>query len=178
MALTAAQRQKRYERHKQGDHSLCDPARDCTGTRPATAPVSRPSPEPIPAAPVPPPECSASRFGPRGMELWEAMSEVQMGPAHRVLLAEACRMADRLDRFERVLSGGKWFFERRDEDERVEIVIDQVLSEARQYASALKVIIAQLEERPKAASEAPSRKAAGRGLADLTARIESRRRTS
>jgi hypothetical protein len=102
------------------------------------------------------------------------MAGVEMGPAHRVLLVEACRLADRLDRFERVLTGGRWFHERRDEDERVEVVIDAVLSEARQYASALKMIVAELEPRPSASS-APAKPKGGKGIADLTARIEARR---
>jgi hypothetical protein len=103
------------------------------------------------------------------------MAGVEMGPLHRVLLAEACRLADRLDRFERVLSGGRWFFERRDDDGRVEIVIDQVLSEARQHASALKAIVTELEPKPKAGSSPVPQVKGGAGVADLAARIAARR---
>jgi hypothetical protein len=158
VALTAAERQRRAKKHRAGDHSLCDPARDCRAEALAADPSS-----------------STPRFGPRGRELFEAMADVDMGPAHRVLLAEACRLADRLDRFERVLSGGRWFFERRDEDERVEIVIDNVLSEARQHASALKAIVTELEARPRAGVAAPSSRSGRAGVADLAARIQARR---
>lgn len=108
--------------------------------------------------------------------MWDAMAGVEMGPAHRVLLVEACRLADRLDRFDRVLSGGGWFFERPDDDGRVEIVIDSVLSEARQYASVLKQMVAQLEPKPSVATDRkPVAPRPGKGITDLSAKIAARR---
>lgn len=173
--MTAAERQRRAKRHKIGDHSLCDPARDCLNTAPP--------PPPRPTSPPPrEPDVPASRdptagFGPRGRELWDVMSEVELGPGRRVLLVEACRMADRLDRMDRMLSGDRWFTEVEDRQERVEIVMDSLMSEARQYASTLKALITELEPKPKAPAAAPpTRKGGGAGLSELTRRIENRKR--
>lgn len=118
-------------------------------------------------------------FGPRGTELWAAMQSSEMGPAHRVLLIEACRLADRLDRFEDVLSGGYWFFAKVSEEnpDQAEIVIDNVLSEARQHAAALKTIVTELEPKPKGTA-APAAPKVPTGLASLTERIEKRKRST
>lgn len=139
---------------------MCDPLRKCVA---ASLPLEQQ-------------QVAAERgFGPRGAELWSAMEGLELGPAHRVLLVEACRLADRLDRFDRVLTGGKWFFDRRDDDDRVEVVIDAVLSEARQHAQALKALVSELEPRPKVGSSPVPQVNGGAGIADLAARIAARR---
>lgn len=161
MAVTAAQRQKRYRHHHAGDHSLCDPMRDCRrGMGPRRDADATPQPV-------------DHGFGSRGRELWDDMSG-HVGPAHRMLLVEACRLVDRLDRLDRVLRGEDWLDDRDDRFGRVVIVVDQAVTEARQHVSALKAIVAQLEPRPKAAPVSPPARRGG-GLADLTARIEARR---
>lgn len=163
--LTPAERQRRSRRHKAGDHSLCDPGRGCG--RPQPAP--EPSPSLEPTRPL-----VAQSFGPRGTQLWDEMSGAQLGPSHRVLLVEACRLADRLDRLDGMLSGAEWFTERHDDDERLVVVVDALLAEARQHASALRAIVAQLEPRPKAIAPA-QRKGGGSGLGDFAAKFEARR---
>lgn len=171
MPLTDAQRQKRRYHHRMGDHSFCDPKRNCP-LDPEPVPLPDDEPEPTPR-----PSRRQSGFGPRGQELYDALKDVEMGPLHKALLVEACRLADRMDRFERTLSGGKWFFERRDEDDRVEIVIDNALSEARQYASAFKQIVAELEPKPTAgAGRKPDAPKIPTGVASLTKKLAERQK--
>ena len=88
---TAAERQRRYRAHKRGDHSLCDPNRGCNGVTPVTGGSAGSGP----AAPT--------GLGARGHRLWAALAESIPGPAHLVLVEEACRIADRLDRLDRAL---------------------------------------------------------------------------
>lgn len=153
MPLSPAERKRRSRRHQAGDHSLCDPDR-CEQARPS-----------------------------RGQRLWEQM-HVGMGPAQLVLLQEACRMADRLDRLDAVLEGREWLSFQVGEGgseaaTQVTVVVDRALSEARQQATALKQLVAELRQSaPKAALPskplpAPERKAGG--LGDLSARIAARR---
>jgi hypothetical protein len=81
-----------------------------------------------------------------------------------VLLEEACRIADRLDQMDRMLSGdaSSWIdlVESKGDPERQEIVIDKLLAEARQQAVALKQLIAELrqEAAPKPVAESPAAK--------------------
>lgn len=110
--------------------------------------------------------------------MWEQMHE-GLGPAQLVLLQEACRMADRLDRLDAVLEGRDWVsFQVGEGVTEVTVTVDRALSEARQQATALKQLVAELRQSsPKAASPpklpAPERKAGG--LGDLSARIAARR---
>lgn len=162
-----AERQRRSRKHRAGDHSLCDPEKRCVQGPLVVAPVPT-----TPVSHAPPDDHG---FGPSGSELWRGMVGVEMGPAHRVLLVEACRIADRLDRFHDTLAGGRWFFDRRDEDERVEVVIDQVLSEARQHALGLKALVAELEPKPTAGVAAVPVRKRGAGVVNLADRVAARR---
>lgn len=187
MALSDAEKQRRYRRHRVGDHSLCAPERGCGGAvggsepprkRRGSPPASVVEPEPVPppaAVRVPGGLSAPTTLGVRGQELWDAMAEVEMGPAHKALLGETCRLLDRLDRFDRVLSGGRWFFDRVSEDnpDQVEIVVDQLVSEARQGASALKVLVAELEPKPSSAA-VPKQPKAPSGIASLSERLAQR----
>lgn len=154
MADSGADRQRRSRKHRAGDHSLCDPAR-CPHAVTAVTPS-------------------------RGQRLWQEMHG-GLGPAQLVLLQEACRIADRLDRLNDHLDGRGWLtFQAGDDLTEVTVVVDRVLSEARQHAGTLKQLVAELRQsakRPAAntpgAPGAPS-KGAG-GIADLTARISARR---
>ena len=101
-----------------------------------------------------------------------------MSPAHRLLVDEAARIADRLDQLDYALQNkGTWLrFETADGGEIV-VTIDNVLAEARQQATALKGIVSEL----RAALPAPDKKPApvkSGGLGDLSARIAARRNTS
>jgi hypothetical protein len=117
---------------------------------------------------------------------------VQLQPAELVLLEEACRAADRLDRLDAVLRGESDFWVRFavDVDGReVTVVIDRALSEARQQQAVLKQLVAELRQSRAAAEKTPGvRKAeaagasppagagkVGAGVADLTARIAAKR---
>lgn len=87
----------------------------------------------------------------RGNDLWRDLhAERDLGAAGAVLLAEACRIADRLDHLDSILrrSSGDWLqaIGRDDDDNVVQIVIDSVLAEARQQATALKGIVSELRQ--------------------------------
>lgn len=164
--LTAgAERQRRYKRHKAGDHSLCLPGRcDLAGEAPELVTPSDDNPE--------------SRRGPRGIRLWQDMASAGLGPAHRVLLEEACRIADRLDRLDAILDGREdWLkLDVGDDGSQVRVSVDGVLAEARQQATTLRGLVAELRAAlPKAT---PTPKANGGGLSDLSARIAARRGAS
>lgn len=86
-------------------------------------------------------------LGPRGSRLWEAYSLLVDGQRGLVLLEEAARIADRLDRLDALLIGDTdvWFrlvHNTRTED--YEIKVDGALVEARQQASVLRQLIASL----------------------------------
>jgi len=149
MALTSAERQQRSRKHKAGDHSLCDPGR-CES---AGAPL--------------PPALDADALASRGRRLWREMTAaVELGPAQLVLLEEACRITDRLDRLDRVLrrrEDAAWLeVQSADPDGRVlRVVVDNALSEARHQATALRGLIAELT---KTAGRSPAQPAAGGGV--------------
>jgi hypothetical protein len=71
-------------------------------------------------------------------------------PAVEVLVVEACRIADRLDEIDRIVTGrAEWiqlmhFRLGNGEEQKVYVSIDSVLSEARQQVTALKGVLAQL----------------------------------
>lgn len=143
MGSAAAERQRRYRAHNRGDHSLCLPERDCragsdTVTSPVTATVTRDEPT-------------------RGRRLWDDMGGDALTGGRRVLLEEACRIADRLDRLDAILAGSSedWlsFVETKGMPDRQEIVIDKPLAEARQQATALKQLIAELRQGESAGGE-------------------------
>lgn len=146
MALTSAERQQRSRKHKAGDHSLCDPGR-CES---AGAPL--------------PPALDADALASRGRRLWREMTAAaELGPAQLVLLEEACRITDRLDRLDKVLrrrDDAAWLeIQSADGEGRVlRVVVDNALSEARHQATALRGLIAELT---KTAARSPAPPAAG-----------------
>lgn len=163
MALTPAERQRRYRAHRRGDHSMCDPSR-CNGS----------SPE-VPSSPL------LVEFGPRGRRLWADMTDgVELSPSERVLLEEACRLADRLDRLDDLLSGRSddWLTLHFDESgAQAVVVVDKALTEARQQQVALKTVLAEIRasRRQVAKPAGEPVKVDSTGVADLTARIAARR---
>ncbi len=89
----------------------------------------------------------AEGLGPRGSRLWEAYSRLVDGQKGLVLLEEACRIADRLDRLDALLVGDTdvWFrlvHNARTED--YEIKVDGALVEARQQAAVLRQLLSSL----------------------------------
>ncbi|HEX6968099.1 MAG TPA: hypothetical protein VF174_04695 [Micromonosporaceae bacterium] len=126
---TNAERQRRHRRHKAGDHSLCDPRRcDDAVTPVVTRPLER-------------------RLGPRGARLWEEEGGDSLTGVRRNVLEEACRLVDRLDRLDAILNGRDraWLtLEVDDETGGITVVVDKILSEARQQQLALKQLAAEL----------------------------------
>jgi len=85
-------------------------------------------------------------LGERGQALWDALAD-GADPASAVLIAEACRIADRLERLSALLGGEESEWARvqlpRGDDELV-LRIDGALTEARQQAQVLRQILGQL----------------------------------
>lgn len=94
----------------------------------------------------------------RGLEFWsEVTGSVDLDPSGRVLLGEACRIIDRLDRLSGALNGkGRDWLKLADDIEvvserfgdgkkiSVKVAVDGLLSEARQQQLALKSVLAQI----------------------------------
>src|SRR5688572_15344264 len=134
MADTPALRQKRYRLHSRGDHSLCVLGR-CPDVTP---PVTRNTGPDLQ-------EQGDHRLGRAGAALWLAMNAgALLGPMQRVLLLEACRLTDRLDKLDAVLAGEihTWLtLELREDDEdeferTFVVVLNSAVAEARQTAVA------------------------------------------
>jgi hypothetical protein len=99
-----------------------------------------------------------------------------VGPAHRVLLDEACRIADRLDRLDALLAGRDDGWLRLSyEGDQVTVVVDALLAESRQQATALRGLVAELRQASAKTSKPAQSKAKGAGVADLSSRIAARR---
>ncbi|WP_258401554.1 hypothetical protein [Micromonospora saelicesensis] len=103
-----------------------------------TAAVTKPAADP-----------KAPQLGTRGRRLWQQCTDdgAALKPAERVLLEEACRTADRLDTLDRILRGDEdaWMrFRVNDGGDEVTVVVNSVLSEARQQQVALKALLAEL----------------------------------
>lgn len=132
-------------------------------------------------------------MGPRGRRLWNDLTPdgEELRPTERVLLEEACRIADRLDRLDAFLTGADDAWLRWQVDEsgtEVTVVVDRALSEARQQQMALKGVLAELRQSrtgttAKPTGQRPTRAGAEQvkgaaGVADLTARIADRQRNA
>lgn len=90
----------------------------------------------------------------RGLEFWAKVTEeVKLDASGLVLLGEACRVIDRLDRLSDALNGaGRDWLKIADEVEeigrdkvKVQVVVDGLLSEARQQQLAFKSLMAQMK---------------------------------
>lgn len=85
----------------------------------------------------------------RGMALWDALS-ANVDPAGAVLVAEACRIADRLEQLNGLLIGDEsaWArvqLPRGEDDDELVLRVDGALTEARQQAQVLRQILSQLD---------------------------------
>lgn len=92
-----------------------------------------------------------ARFDARGSRLWRSLHAggAKHDPATDVLIEEACRIADRLDKLHRILIGRdeEWMRVRAAEvgsEGDLVVTIDGVLTEARQQATALRGLLAPL----------------------------------
>jgi hypothetical protein len=129
--------------------------RTCRSAPPPAAIDSEPLPEPVPAW------MPGAGLGPRGRALWREMNGATLDVSRRVLLEEACRIADRCDQLDDFLRGREEAWMR-----------FQALSEARQQAATLKALLAEL----RAKTEAPKREASR--IDDLAKRRDERRRAA
>lgn len=168
MALSAKERQSRSRRHRQGDHGLCDSLR-CPAAHPEAVGVA------VTAV-------TEAVTESRGQRLWRQMTEPghPLDPAVLVILEEACRIVDRLDRLHAHLEGGTWLevVASGAGGTQVTVVVDGLLAETRQHAVALKGLVTELRQstgRIPAKAAAPTESS---GISDLTARISARRDSS
>lgn len=134
MALTPAEKQRRYRLHSNGDHSTCDPKRRCAV---------------VEAAEVAENEGLGEQPGPvrsvKAQKLWDELSALALGPIEEVLADEACACVDRL-----VLLRSR----------QTEVA----MTEARHQATALKGLLAEIRKgvgggsakTPKAPTRAPT----------------------
>ncbi len=104
----------------------------------------------------------------RGTKLWRELTKIAtFNPAERVLLEEACRIADRLDKLDALLTGElEHWIDLRDmvgRPDAVEIHIDAAMSEARQQANVLKQLIAALRIPDDLTAKRPQQRGGGRG---------------
>lgn len=136
MSDTSAERMRRYRAHRKGDHALCR-GEACTLTEGVT-----PS-DVTPRDPKMPPRLLA-----RGQRVWDGLGGAgEVGMDERILIEEAARLADRLEKLDQHLSDGRsWFSLRRlDEDGTIVTVrIDNALGEARQNIQALNGVLAAI----------------------------------
>lgn len=177
---TNAERLRRHRAHHRGDHSLCLPERECrAGRRVRSAPAVDESPGPGRGAPLPPAaERPAEARGERARELWDELAP-QLGAAHRVILGEACRIADRLDRLDAIIDGNDEWLRIETTDGDVVVAVDAALAEARQQATALRGLLVELvkalPKTPARGGQRSGQPGKGGGLGDLSARIAARR---
>lgn len=175
---TAAERQRRYRQHLKGDHALCDPERGCeVAAPPPTAAVVEST-----ASPVIVPRTDR---GPRGQQLWDDLSG-SLPPAPKLMLDEACRIADRLDRLDLMLTDrSEWLAVITSDAGDVRLVIDGLLAETRQQATALRGLLAEVvkaapkaQGRPAGASSTPGQPKGAANVSSLAARAARRRASS
>lgn len=169
MATSAAERQRRSRAHRKGDHSLCSESCDgVTVTAPVTSTVTAPAGQEL------------VEFSRRGRRLWRQMhaSGATFGPAETVLIEEACRLADRLDRLDALLRGDEdaWLRlrDRLDGGGQVVVILDSALGEARMHATALKQIVAELRQGGAKAGGNPGTGQGGSIVDQLAAQREKR----
>lgn len=103
-----------------------------------------------------------SGLGSRGRALWREMNGATLDVARRVLLEEACRLADRCDQLDDFLRGREdaWmrFHARNEDGSIVEVVVDRALTEARQQAATLRGLLAELRVKDQAPKSEASRR--------------------
>jgi hypothetical protein len=119
-------------------------------------------------------------LGPRGRTLWAEFAATRdLSGGMRLLLEEACRIADRLDKLDALLRGdaATWAYLVNDftADHALRIELDVALGEARHQAGTLRMLIADLGHAEVVVELQPAR---GGALDDLTSRRAARRAAS
>ena len=113
-------------------------------------------------------------LAPRGRRLWKAILETNdLDPAQTVMLEEACRTADRLEKLDELLRGevDSWASLVADihGDDTYELKIDGALSESRQQQNILKQLLAALRLPDEASGKRPQQRGGARGAYKPTA---------
>lgn len=161
MLTPGAVRQRRSRLHRKGDHSECLPERCDGAVTGVTSRVTR-----------------HEALGVTGTALWKQMTAGgELGPMQQALLVEACRIADRLDRLEAQLSGddAEWLRVEPDYEDPtapVVVVVDRALAEARQQATAMKGLLAEIRQAMKPAAAGKSAPAADGSPAPAGSTVE------
>lgn len=89
-------------------------------------------------------------LGPRGERFWAEVEQAK-GPltaGDALLLQEACRLANRLDRFDRLIEGDQsaWaVVDWPDEEKPAVLLIGSVVTEARQHVGELRQVVKALD---------------------------------
>lgn len=98
----------------------------------------------------------------RGRRLWREMHAMaEFNPAERVLLEEACRIADRLERLDTALRGEAEFLRvETDRDGDLILSVDGAMAEARQQSNVLKQLVAALRIPDEQTGKRPQRRGA------------------
>lgn len=129
-----------------------------------------------------PPEAAPPDLEERGLALWDGVAADRvLGPGERVLLHEACRAADRLDRLAGILSGGDEAWAQvviPPHTDLMRLEVSAALGEARQQQAALRLTLTALGlERAPGSRAAPDSDddAKGDPVDDLSRRRANRR---
>lgn len=112
-----------------------------------------------------------SGLGKRGRRLWRDLTvDHDFPPAELVLLEEACRLADRLDRLDMLIQGSdrEWLTVlvspfSSEETVTVKLMISDPMSEARQSANILKQLLAALRIPDEVTGKRPQQRGGARG---------------
>jgi hypothetical protein len=192
----SAERTRRYRERKEkcedGDHSLCGPRTKCpengkTQATPGgdvTSDVTTPPTDRVTQVPPPP------GLGERGRRLWAEWSTAGWAPGHLVMLEEACRSADTLERLHVLAAADKadWLelvpneAESGDGVVELRVVVNPLLVEIRQQQGGFRQQVAELRygagkkppaeqapgtAEPTAPAAAPTPAAGEEGIGDL-----------
>lgn len=102
-------------------------------------------------------------LGPRGTQMWdETQAGGDLGPSHRVLLEEACRIADRLESLDGLIRELSADFG----------AIAPILAESRQQSGVLQRILTEVRQGVR---QMPPAQQGGSGVASLAAQAAKRR---
>ena len=136
MALSNAERQRRYRERRRAERLKQQAEQGAGVTVRVTSPVARNT------------VVRELELGSRGRQLWQDLDGEHAGPSERLLIEEACRLADRLDRLDAILRGDEheWMRVRVGDGDEVTVVVDRALSEARQQQVALARLLGELRQ--------------------------------
>lgn len=121
-----------------------------------------------------------SALGTRGKALYKDLhKETTYDPLTELLIVEACRIADRLDRLNRLVEGDaqEWVHFKDNNDGDVVVYVDGLLGESRHQATTLKALVAEIVK-PKAAASSDKKKPEADVASELAQRRASRRSAS